>query len=115
MTAKSRYITFHQGVLYGGQSKRLHYVAKKGTVLKGILITGKNAEVSLSINSRTEVFLAGQGGENATNIAPNKRLIRFDEPISETNIYGVIERKGAGQLYTIYDTGISVYLIIEER
>lgn len=111
---RERYITFFQGNLNGGQSKRTYYVAKKGAVLKGVLITGNDVEISLSINSRTEVFIAGQNGIKTTKIAPDKRMIRFDEPLHQSNIYGVIERKGQGY-YALNNAGVSLYLIVEEK
>lgn len=101
---KLRYIAFYQGT----NSIRSHYVPKKNTFLKGILLTGETIEISLSVNSRTEVFLAGEEGKRRLSAAPDKRVIQFNEKLNHT-IYGVIERTRVGN-----NRRASVYLLIEE-
>lgn len=108
--SKERYIAIYQGDPDPFTSERKRYTPKCNTTLKGVLVNGSYVNVSIALNGRTELLYAGEG-DISEDIAPDKRVFQFDEPIRELHIMTARTKE---QEFNIPRQKVSVYLKVEE-
>lgn len=106
--SKQKIINVFSEILQQDESMNLLYSpTSKHKKIVGLMLTS-NINVALSLHNGTDLIFNQQSVFHGSQVSPDNRVIKLDEPINSKNVKGVVT--GLQN-----NTRASVYLIIQSR